>query len=146
MLVVVVPALVLADFSSEACGRFLHAEEDCVQLLTRLVLMVWEQLYEIVTLINELLPPLPDGQGIPLGSSASIGGGGSRGGRKHLGLAIASKTEEGGTGVAGGPSAREILLRDQPELLEQFSNDLFPVLVQVRRLVRAIGVQHCCEV
>jgi hypothetical protein len=33
--------------------------------------------------------------------------------------------------AAGGPSAREILLWEQPELLEQFSNDLFPVLVQV---------------
>lgn len=88
---------------------------------------MWEQLYEIVTLVNELLPPLPDGQGIPLGSSSSGGSGGSRGGRKHSGLALASKTEE----VPAGPSAREILLKDQPELLEQFSNDLFPVLVQV---------------
>lgn len=86
---------------------------------------MWKQLYEIVTLVNELLPPLPDGQGIPLGSSLSSGG--SRGGRKHSGLALASKTEE----APAGPSAREILLKDQPELLEQFSNDLFPVLVQV---------------
>lgn len=101
-------------------------------LLTCRVLVVLEQLYEIVTLVNELLPPLPDGQGIPLGSLSSGGCGGSRGGRKHSGLAIASKTEEGGAGMTGGPSAREILLRDQPELLEQFSNDLFPVLVQVR--------------
>jgi hypothetical protein len=92
---------------------------------------VWDQLYEIVTLVNELLPALPDGQGVPVGSSSS-GGSGSRGGRKYSGLAIANKTEEGGGAAAGGPSAREILLREQPELLEQFSNDLFPVLVQVR--------------
>lgn len=92
--------------------------------------MVREQLYEIVTLVNELLPALPDGQGVPLGSSS--GGSGSRGGRRYSGLAIASKTEEGGGGASGGPSAREVLLREQPELLEQFGIDLFPVLVQVR--------------
>ena len=90
-----------------------------------------EQLYEIVTLVNELLPPLADGQGGGAGSSSS-GGSGCRGGRKYSGVTMGCKVEEGGGGAAGGASAREILLREQPELLEQFSNDLFPVLVQVR--------------
>ena len=89
---VVVLALVLASFYFEACGMF-HMLKISVHLLTHRVLVVGEQLYEIVTLVNELLPPLPDGQGILLGSSSS-GGGGSRGGRKHSGLAIANKSEE----------------------------------------------------
>ena len=91
-----------------------------------------EQLYEIVTLVNELLPPLADGQGGGAGSSSSSGASGCRGGRKYSGVTMGSKAEEGGGGAAGEASAREILLREQPELLEQFSNDLFPVLVQVR--------------
>ncbi|KAG0597138.1 hypothetical protein M758_UG314500 [Ceratodon purpureus] len=101
-----------------------------------------EQLYEIVTLVNELLPALPDGPGFGGGSSSS-GGSGSRGGRKHPGLAIASKTEEG-VGAAAGPLAREILLREQPELLEQFNNDLFPVLVQVYGSSVNLPFRHKC--
>ena len=104
---------------------------------------VREQLYEIVTLVNELLPALPDGPGVGVGSSSSDGSG-SRGGRKHQGLAIASKLEEG-VGAAAGPVAREILLREQPELLEQFSNDLFPVLVQVGCfMVEGVSGQSAC--
>ncbi|KAG0572814.1 hypothetical protein KC19_VG127600 [Ceratodon purpureus] len=99
-----------------------------------------EQLYEIVTLVNELLPALPDGLGVGVGSSSS-GASGSRGGRKHTGVAIATKTEES---VGAEPSAREILLRKQPELLEQFSNDLFPVLVQVYGSSVNPPVRHKC--
>ena len=89
------------------------------------------QLYEIVNLVNELLPPMPDTQGVHAASSSN-GALSSRGsGRKHPGITIASKVEDG-QGVVAEESPREILLRHQPELLVQFGSDLFPVLVQVR--------------
>nr|PNR54131.1 hypothetical protein PHYPA_007807 [Physcomitrium patens] len=59
-------------------------------------------------------------------------------------MTIASRAEEGGGGVGVETSAREILLRNQPELLEQFGNDLFPVLVQVYGSSVNPPVRHKC--
>jgi E3 ubiquitin-protein ligase TRIP12 len=90
-----------------------------------------EQLYEIVTLVNELLPTTPDTQGNQV-SPTSIVGTSSRGaGRKYSAVTI-GKVEESGQGATPEISAREMLLRNQPELLLQFGTDLFPMLVQVR--------------
>lgn len=91
-----------------------------------LILVESLQLYEIVNLVNELLPPMPDTQGVHAASSSN-GALSSRG----PGITIASKVEDG-QGVVAEESPREILLRHQPELLVQFGSDLFPVLVQVR--------------
>ncbi len=89
------------------------------------------QLYEIVTLVNELLPTTPDTQGNQV-SPTSIVGTSSRGaGRKYSAVTI-GKVEESGQGATPEISAREMLLRNQPELLLQFGTDLFPMLVQVR--------------
>jgi E3 ubiquitin-protein ligase TRIP12 len=88
------------------------------------------QLYEIVTLVNELLPTMPDTQGNPI-TSTSISGTSSRGaGRKYSAVTI-GRVEESEQGAALEISAREMLLRNQPQLLLQFGTDLFAVLVQV---------------
>ena len=84
-------------------------------------------MYEIVSLINELLPPLPQGTICPpvsygIQSNSSLG--------KHsLGSSTAKKEDTSGT--VADISSRETLFHDQPELLAQFGIDLFPVLVQV---------------
>jgi E3 ubiquitin-protein ligase TRIP12 len=88
-------------------------------------------LYEIVTLVNELLPATPDTQGNQV-SPTSIVGTSSRGaGRKYSAVTI-GKVEESGQGATPEISAREMLLRNQPELLLQFGTDLFPLLVLVK--------------
>eukprot|EP00245_Coleochaete_scutata_P015662 TRINITY_DN706_c0_g1_i1.p1 TRINITY_DN706_c0_g1~~TRINITY_DN706_c0_g1_i1.p1 ORF type:complete len:1941 (-),score=419.45 TRINITY_DN706_c0_g1_i1:667-6414(-) len=75
-----------------------------------------EQLYELVSLVNELLPPLPDSFGVP--SLRRRG-------------ASAVKVEESSSNGLLVATAREKLLSDKPELLLQFGKDLFPVLLQV---------------
>ena len=84
-------------------------------------------MYEIVSLINELLPPLPQGTICPpvsygIQSKSSLG--------KHsIGSSTAKKEDTSGT--VPEISARETLFHDQPELLAQFGIDLSPFLVQV---------------
>jgi E3 ubiquitin-protein ligase TRIP12 len=83
-----------------------------------------------VTLVNELLPTMPDTEGNPI-TSTSISGTSSRGaGRKYSAVTI-GRVEESEQGAALEISAREMLLRSQPQLLLQFGTDLFAVLVQV---------------
>ena len=84
-------------------------------------------MYEIVSLINELLPPLPQGTICPpvsygIQSKSSLG--------KHsLGSSTAKKEDTSGT--VPEISAQETPFHDQPELLAQFGIDIFLVLVQV---------------
>lgn len=78
------------------------------------------QIFEIVNLTNELLPPLPQGT-ISLPSSSTLFVKGSLI-RKSPG-----KQEE----TSGGAPEKEKLLTDQPGLLLQFGMDLLPVLIQV---------------
>ena len=82
-------------------------------------------MYEIVSLINELLPPLPQGTICPLvsygiQSKSSLG--------KHS-LGGSTSKKEDTSGTMPEISAQETLFHDQPELLAQFGIDLFPVLV-----------------
>lgn len=85
------------------------------------------QVFEIVNLANELLPPLPQGTiSLPASSSLSIRG------------SLPKKVHAGSSGKQGDSngniqevSSREKLLNDQPELLQQFGVDLLPVLIQV---------------
>lgn len=99
-----------------------------------------EQMYEIVSLINELLPPLPQGTIFP---SASYGiQSKSSLGKHSLGSSTAKQDDMSGT--VPEISAREMLFRDQPELLAQFGMDLFPVLVQVYGSSVNAPVRHKC--
>ena len=52
---------------------------------------------------------------------------------------IASGKQEDLNGNAAEVSAREKLLNDQPELLQQFGMDLLPVLIQVCFLVHLVS-------
>ena len=84
-------------------------------------------MYEIISLINELLPPLPQGTICPLvsygiQSKSSLG--------KHSLRSSTSKKEDT-SGNVPDISTQETLFHDQPELLAQFGIYLFLVLVQV---------------
>lgn len=84
-----------------------------------------DQMHEIVTLLNELLPPLPEGT-ISLPSNYRLCS--KCPAKNHV---PDNNTGEDINGTMREISAREKLLRDQPELLVQFGIDLFPLLVQV---------------
>ncbi|KAI3446256.1 hypothetical protein Pfo_002921 [Paulownia fortunei] len=86
-----------------------------------------EQIFEIVNLANELLPPLPQGT-ISLPASSSLFVGGSFPKKGHVG---SSGKPEDSNGNLHEVSTREKLLNEQPELLQQFGMDLLPVLVQI---------------
>ncbi|KAK6143373.1 hypothetical protein DH2020_023721 [Rehmannia glutinosa] len=85
-----------------------------------------EQIFEIVNLANELLPPLPQGT-ISLPASSSLF---MKGSLPKKGNAGSSGKQEDSNGNTQEVLTREKLLNDQPELLQQFGTDLLPVLVQ----------------
>lgn len=81
-----------------------------------------------MNLANELLPPLPLGTlYLPVFSNAYF----SRPVVKKS-PASSSGTQEDTGGNVREISAREEILNDQPELLQQFEMDLLPVLMQVQ--------------
>lgn len=92
-----------------------------------MLIFLMAQIFEIVNLANELLPPLPEGT-ISLPASCNIFEKGS-----HLKKAAASSSEAQVDSTRNGNeiSTREKLLNEQPELLHQFGMDLLPVLIQV---------------
>ncbi|KAI3447941.1 hypothetical protein Pfo_004606 [Paulownia fortunei] len=99
-----------------------------------------EQIFEIVNLANELLPPLPQGTiSLPASSSLFI-----RGSLPKKGTAGSSGRQEDSTGNIQEVSTREKLLNDQPELLQQFGMDLLPVLVQIYGSSVNGPVRHKC--
>eukprot|EP00250_Pteridium_aquilinum_P022187 c25318_g3_i1 orf=376-6123(+) len=89
-----------------------------------------DQLYEIVTLVNELLPPMPQ-LVVPL-NGATMSRNSSRKG-------TSTKADE-----EVHVSSREKLLQDHPELLAQFETDLFPVLIQVYGSSVNPPIRHKC--
>ncbi|XP_076899021.1 E3 ubiquitin-protein ligase UPL3-like [Bidens hawaiensis] len=95
-----------------------------------------EQIFEIVNLANELLPPLSRGI-ITLPTSSNVFVKGS------LLKKPGSKQEES-SGDVPEVSAREKLLNDQPELLQQFGMDLLPVLIQIYGSSVNAPVRHKC--
>ncbi|GER35888.1 E3 ubiquitin-protein ligase UPL3 [Striga asiatica] len=99
-----------------------------------------EQVFEIVNLANELLPPLPQGI-ISLPVSSSLFMKGSLFKRSNAG---SSTKQEDSNGNMQEVLAREKLLNDQPELLQQFGMDLFPVLVQLYESSVNGPVRHKC--
>ncbi|KAI3718307.1 hypothetical protein L6452_19171 [Arctium lappa] len=99
-----------------------------------------DQIFEIVNLANELLPPLPHGT-ITLPASTNVFVKGSL--FKKSSAGSSSKQEEM-SGSAPEVSAREKLLTDQPELLQQFGLDLLPVLIQIYGSSVNAPVRHKC--
>ncbi|CAK9144917.1 unnamed protein product [Ilex paraguariensis] len=99
-----------------------------------------EQIFEIVNLANELLPPLPQGI-ISLPASTSLFVKGSLSKKSPV---SSSGKEEESMGNVTEVSAREKLLNDQPELLQQFGMDLLPVLIQIYGSSVNGPVRHKC--
>ncbi|CAN1192510.1 E3 ubiquitin-protein ligase UPL3 [Linum perenne] len=99
-----------------------------------------EQVFEIVNLANELLPPLPHGTiSLPVTSNVLVKGPLIR----KSSTSGSGKHDELG-GDAAEISARERLITDQPELLQQFSMDLLPVLMQTYGSSVNGAVRHKC--
>lgn len=85
-----------------------------------------EQIYEMVNLADELLPPLPQGViSLPVSSNILV-----RGSATKKNPASTSEAQDS-NGTDNEVSPREKLLQDQPELLQQFGLDLLPVLTQI---------------
>ncbi|XP_068639280.1 E3 ubiquitin-protein ligase UPL3-like [Aristolochia californica] len=99
-----------------------------------------EQIFEIVNLADELLPPLPQGT-ISLPTSSYLLIGGSLTMKKS---SSSSSKQEDTSGAIPEISAREKLLLDQPELLQQFGLDLLPVLKQIYGSSVNGPVRHKC--
>ncbi|RDX75296.1 E3 ubiquitin-protein ligase UPL3, partial [Mucuna pruriens] len=98
-----------------------------------------DQIFEIVNLANELLPPLPQGTiSLPVSSNLFVRGSVVK---KSPG---SSGIQEDTNGNVHEISAREKLLNDQPELLRQFGMDLLPVLMQIYGASVNGPVRHKC--
>ncbi|CAI9786403.1 unnamed protein product [Fraxinus pennsylvanica] len=99
-----------------------------------------EQIFEIVNLANELLPPLPQGAiSLPVSSNLFVKGSFSK-----KGPVGGSTKQEDLKGNTQEISAREKLMNDQPELLQQFGMDLLPVLIQIYGSSVNGPVRHKC--
>ncbi|KAF2580954.1 hypothetical protein F2Q68_00005894 [Brassica cretica] len=95
-----------------------------------------DQIFEIVNLANELLPPLPEGSiSLPTSANALVKGSG----QKNSSPSTSGKQED-----SPKVSPREKLLSDQPELLQQFGLDLLPVLVQIYGSSVNGTIRHKC--
>ncbi|KAH9622556.1 hypothetical protein KSS87_020079 [Heliosperma pusillum] len=99
-----------------------------------------EQIFEIVNLANELLPPLPQGTiSLPASSNLFV-----RGPLLKKSPASSSSNQDESNGNPPDASAREKLLSDQPEFLLQFGMDLLPVLIQIYGSSVNGPVRHKC--
>nr|GMC85326.1 E3 ubiquitin-protein ligase UPL3 [Ipomoea batatas] len=103
-----------------------------------------DQIFEIVNLANELLPPLPQGTiSLPVSSNLFIKGSFT----KKFCAGGSSKQEDvnaSSQDIAQEVSAREKLLNEQPEFLRQFGMDLLPVLIQIYGSSVNGPVRHKC--
>lgn len=85
------------------------------------------QIFEIVNLANELLPSLPDGTiSLPVSTNVFV-----KGSLNKKSIGGDSSKQEDANATSQEVSSREELLKEQPELLQQFGIDLLPVLIQV---------------
>ncbi|EEF31560.1 hect ubiquitin-protein ligase, putative [Ricinus communis] len=99
-----------------------------------------EQIFEIVNLANELLPPLPQGTiSLPASSNVFV-----KGPVVKKSPSSSSGKQDDLNGNVPEVSAREKLLKDQPELLQQFGMDLLPVLLQIYGSSVNSPVRHKC--
>ncbi|XP_042493739.1 E3 ubiquitin-protein ligase UPL3-like [Macadamia integrifolia] len=99
-----------------------------------------DQIFEIVNLVDELLPPLPQGT-ISLPTCSSFLVKGSLGKKSPT---SSSGKQEDTNGTVPEVSPREKLLQDQPELLQQFGMDLLPILIQIYGSSVNGPVRHKC--
>ncbi|MBA0605993.1 hypothetical protein Godav_018519 [Gossypium davidsonii] len=99
-----------------------------------------EQIFEIVNLANELLPPLPQGT-ISLPASSNIF---FKGSIVKESPTSSSEKEDNTDGNASEVSARENLLHEQPDVLQQFGMDLLPVLIQIYGSSVNTSIRHKC--
>ncbi|XP_020591855.1 E3 ubiquitin-protein ligase UPL3-like [Phalaenopsis equestris] len=98
-----------------------------------------EQIYEIVNLADELLPPLPKGT-VFLPIYSNVFGKGSAG--KKISCSSSGKQETHRT--TGEISSHEKLLQDKSELLQQFGMDLLPILTQIYGSSVNGPIRHRC--
>ncbi|XP_065865567.1 E3 ubiquitin-protein ligase UPL3 [Euphorbia lathyris] len=99
-----------------------------------------EQIFEIVNLANELLPPLPHGTiSLPASSNMFM-----KGPLVKKSPSSSTGKKDDLNGIIPELSAREKLLKDQPELLQQFGMDLLPVLIQIYGSSVNSPVRHKC--
>ncbi|CAH2075832.1 unnamed protein product [Thlaspi arvense] len=95
-----------------------------------------DQIFEIVNLANELLPPLPEGViSLPTSTNTLVKGSGQK---------KSSPSTSGKQDDSPKVSPREKLLADQPELLQKFGLDLLPVLVQIYGSSVNGTIRHKC--
>ncbi|XP_050366026.1 E3 ubiquitin-protein ligase UPL3 isoform X2 [Argentina anserina] len=99
-----------------------------------------EQIFEIVNLANELLPPLPQGT-VSMPSSFNLF---MKGPVVKKSSGSSSGKPEDTSGSSLEVSAREKLLNEQPGLLQQFGMDLLPVLIQIYGSSVNGPVRHKC--
>ncbi|KAL2924338.1 E3 ubiquitin-protein ligase UPL3 [Bienertia sinuspersici] len=100
----------------------------------------YDEIFEIVNLANELLPPLPQGAiSLPTSSNLFV-----RGPLFKKSPMSSSVKQDETNGNVQDVSAREKLLNDQPELLQQFGMDLLPVLIQIHGSSVNGPVRHKC--
>ncbi|KAL3012530.1 hypothetical protein AAZX31_06G003300 [Glycine max] len=100
-----------------------------------------DQIFEIVNLANELLPPLPQGTiSLPVSSNLFV--------KESV---VKKSPPSGNPGIQEDTngnvheiSARAKLLNDKPELLKQFGMDLLPVLMQIYGASVNGPVRHKC--
>ncbi|KAK1397665.1 HECT-type E3 ubiquitin transferase [Heracleum sosnowskyi] len=97
-----------------------------------------DQIFEIVNLANELLPPLPRGTiSLPPSSSVFV-----KGSLTKVPPVVSSEEQDDSIGSESSP--REKLLIEQPELLQKFGMDLLPVLIQIYGSSVNGPVRHKC--
>mmetsp|Transcript_58754 Transcript_58754/g.97051 ORF Transcript_58754/g.97051 Transcript_58754/m.97051 type:complete len:1917 (+) Transcript_58754:53-5803(+) len=121
-----------------------------------------DQLFQLFSLANELLPPVPSpgsdrvstgGGSSPPASNCSGGGGASSSGGRSLvpkrrskrhdpDVADKAGSAKEGTGIV--QSEREMALSDSPELLQKYAEKLFPLLLLVHSSAINASVRHKC--
>nr|CAD1844208.1 unnamed protein product [Ananas comosus var. bracteatus] len=98
------------------------------------------KIYEIVNLADELLPSLPQGTiSLPICYNVLV-----KGSSVKKSPAVNSGKQDENSSMENETSAREKLLHDQPELLQQFGMDLLPILIQVYGSSINGPVRHKC--
>uniref|UniRef100_A0A164V636 HECT-type E3 ubiquitin transferase n=1 Tax=Daucus carota subsp. sativus TaxID=79200 RepID=A0A164V636_DAUCS len=98
------------------------------------------QIFEIVNLANELLPPLPQGTiSLPASSNVFV-----KGSLINVTPVTSEEHEEQDDSIGTEISSREKLLNEQPELLQQFGMDILPVLIQIYGSSVNGPVRHKC--
>ncbi|KAL3514996.1 hypothetical protein ACH5RR_021898 [Cinchona calisaya] len=99
-----------------------------------------EQIFEIMSLANELLPTLPQGTiSLPASTNLFI-----KGSYAKKSPGSSSSKHEDLNGNSQEVSARGKLFIDHPELLQQFGIDLLPVLIQIYGSSVNGPVRHKC--